>query len=311
MRALLVGNYGVGNLGDEALKDYFLRAFPAVSWTVVSARPGNGEVPRLPGGVRSLLTTPWWRTLRAYRAADAIVFGGGTLLTDVESSYACFLWFLHACAARALHKPLLLAFQGIGPFRTRRGEALARWVARRSPIITVRDAASARRIEAWNLNTEVVQSFDPILKEIYDKNEVRSQKVFTIIPRRNSHISFREAALERARGASRIAIVSLAPDDPAEREVCRSLASLLPSARVEPVRTLGALAEAVGRASFVLTERYHGAIAALALGVPFATVAQGREDKLEEIAAVARGHALPDLLNRVARGEDALRRFLG
>ena len=83
MKCLLVGNFGVGNLGDEALKDYFLQEFSTVDWTVVSADPqGEKEVARLPGGVRSLLKLQWFKTLFAYRSCDAIVFGGGSLFTD-------------------------------------------------------------------------------------------------------------------------------------------------------------------------------------------------------------------------------------
>jgi len=74
MRLLLVGNYGVGNLGDEALKEYFLTRFPEIDWIVVSANPRTGEVARLPMGIRSFFWLRWMATLRAYREADGVVF---------------------------------------------------------------------------------------------------------------------------------------------------------------------------------------------------------------------------------------------
>ena len=86
---LLVGNFGVGNVGDEAIRTYILQAFPEVHWTVLSGdRMQSGDVPRLPYGIRSFLSTAWWKTLRAYRSSDGIVFGGGSLFTDVESKKA-------------------------------------------------------------------------------------------------------------------------------------------------------------------------------------------------------------------------------
>lgn len=74
MHCVLIGNYGVGNFGDEALKEYFLSAFPDITWSVVSARPSGEELPRLPGGFRSLFSH-WWKTLGAIRNTDAVVFG--------------------------------------------------------------------------------------------------------------------------------------------------------------------------------------------------------------------------------------------
>ena len=43
MRLLLVGNYGVGNLGDEALREYFLKRFPEVQGEVEGGAYGDEE----------------------------------------------------------------------------------------------------------------------------------------------------------------------------------------------------------------------------------------------------------------------------
>ena len=103
MRYLLVGNYGVGNAGDEILKDYFLERFPGIEWIVCSACPVSGEVWRLPAGVRSFLSFKWLYTLWVLRKSDGMVFGGGSLFTDVESVRACFVWFAHAFAKTQLY----------------------------------------------------------------------------------------------------------------------------------------------------------------------------------------------------------------
>ncbi|MEK7137506.1 MAG: polysaccharide pyruvyl transferase family protein, partial [Patescibacteria group bacterium] len=142
MQYLLVGNYGVSNAGDEILREYFLERFPEIDWKVLSAHPEKGEFPRFPAGLRSFFSLRWLSTLRELRKADGMVFGGGSLLTDTESVRACFIWFLHAAAAWLLHKPIILAFQGIGPFRTKAGEWCSRWVVRRAAFISVRDEES-------------------------------------------------------------------------------------------------------------------------------------------------------------------------
>jgi len=306
MRLLLIGNYGVGNLGDEALKEYFLTTFPDVEWTVVSARPAPGEYPRLPMGMRSFLL-PWWRTLRAYRMCDAVIFGGGSLFTDTESLFACILWYWHVCVGRLCGKPVYFAFQGIGPFRSRIGEWLARRAARMASFFSVRDASSRKRLDSWNLNTKVVLSFDPIFT-LFDKHKYNdcSKKVFVIIPRFNASATFRNLAAERARsgGFDAVRILSLQPESADEQRTCVQLARAT-GGMVVPIRSLDDLGSEVCAATFVLAQRYHGALAALALGRDFAVVPQREGDKLSMLREL-QGYE-EQCKRLVENGEDALR----
>jgi len=307
---LLIGNYGAGNLGDEALKEYFLREFSGVRWQVISAHPESGELPRLPGGFRSLFTS-WWRTIGAYGNADGIVFGGGTLFTDLESVSACLIWWWHALIARLFRKPLILAFQGVGPFRTGVGEWLARWVFRRATFISVRDEASRSRLDSWNLNKNIIQTFDPVVLLIRSENSSESsQNVFVIIPRNNSDAAFlaRAMTLAKERAPQEIVILSLRPDNEEERAVCRRLVTALGGkARVVAVRSLQDLMREVARASFVLSQRYHGALMALALGKAMEVISQGAGDKLSELPSAVE---LPSCIDRAREGERQLRALL-
>lgn len=76
---------------------------------------------------------------------------------------------------------------------------------------------------------------------------------------------------------------------------------------VEPKSFLE-LCEAVSSASFLLTQRYHAGIVALALGVPFETVPQVAGDKLDALNREERDSAC--LMERVQMGEEALRGVL-
>lgn len=311
MRYVLVGNYGTGNFGDEALKEYFLTVFRDSEWRVLSAHPHASECPRLPGGLRSLLQTPWWKTLAALHSSDGMVFGGGTLFTDTESIRACLLWWWHGFIAWLLRKKIILAYQGIGPFKTGLGEWCARFVVARAAFISVRDPASAHRVESWKKNTKVIQSFDPVFSLYREKNMTLDPKnVFTIIPRHNSSDSFEQSVRTlQAKGPwSRTVLLSLAPDDPREQAVCRSLAAALslPESSIVPVRSVDTLLTEVRRAGFVLAQRFHGALAALALGVPFAAVAQREGDKLSTLSQTS----VTDAVRLVEEGEQSLRRTL-
>lgn len=278
---LLVGNYGVGNVGDEALKEYFLRRFPDVEWVVVSAKPCAGEMPRLPFGFRSLFT-PWWRTIGAYWRCGGVVLGGGSLFTDAESAAAPLLWWWHVALAVFLRKPVFLAFQGIGPFRTGAGEWLARWVVRKAAFLSVRDALSFRRVEGCGLHKKCILSFDPVFSLVHAHTSCTCSNKLLIIPRSNSSREFWRRAEERRRDGVGVSVA-------------------------EP-RTLDELSRTVASASHLLTQRYHAGIVALALGVSFEAVPQGEGDKLDALNREERDRVC--LLERVRLGEEALREAL-
>lgn len=315
MRCALIGNYGVGNLGDEALREYFLDRFPQIDWIVLSASPReNNEVPRLPFGLRSLFSTRWRGTVMALRTADAVVFGGGSLFTDVESVSACLLWWWHAVVARVLGKPIYLAFQGIGPFRTRLGERCARWVVARAVFLSVRDEESAKRIRDWKGGDRAIISFDPVLSLMTDEPEESSEIILAVIPRANVSLRLTLALRKDLdeRKPQRVKILSLQPDSASERDVCEIIAKELDiPVSVHPIRSLGDLQRELACCSAVITQRFHGALGGIALGIPTGIVEQGPGDKLSSLRAmIADMEGLEDLRTLVRKGEQALRRSL-
>ena len=316
MRAILVGNYGVGNLGDEALRDYFLAAFPEVQWTVLSAHARGAELPRLPFGLRSVVSTPWWKTVRAIRQSDAMVFGGGSLFTDVESVRACFLWGMHAAVAQFFRKPISLAFQGFGPVHSRAGKWIAKWILAKASFVSVRDKESAVRIAEIYKNKKVVQSADPVLINMYNSHSGSTKNVINVIPRRNSSselFSVLQYEIQNNPDAT-VCVVSMQPDDAAEQAACEALNKRFPQAGILPVRSLPALLVVLRDAKLVITERYHGALAALALGKQLKIIHQGQGDKHQALAWLVEQEGIErarqQLLADAKTGEEALRSAL-
>ncbi|MBI3619039.1 50S ribosomal protein L19 [Candidatus Peregrinibacteria bacterium] len=318
MLLLLVGNYGVGNLGDEALKDYFLSRFPEVDWTVVSAHPqGEHDVPRLPLGFRSFFATPWPRTLKALWSCDGVVFGGGALFTESESRFAVVLWWSHAAFAMAFRRPILLAFQGIGPFSTRLGRWMTRFVLRRARFISVRDPLSVRRVCHLCPGIPVTESFDPVfaVSRALVPRSIRSPRSLALIPRATISASFEKRVrdLLRQGDVTSVRILSLQPDDLRESETCRMLATKF-SADVVPIRSLADLISAIEESRLVLSQRYHGAIAALALRVPYLIVEQTDGDKFASLrpwsGKIVDHQTIAELQRRVDEGERGLREAL-
>lgn len=321
MRLLLVGNYGVGNLGDELLREYFLQEFPEVEWIVVSAHPeGEKEVPHIPAGVRSFLAFGWWKTVAAMRLCDAVVFGGGTLFTDVESARACTVWGLHAVAAWILRKPVFLAFQGIGPFHTAKGKRWAQWVIRKARFVSVRDALSFQRVQELVPGAHPVQSFDPVVLMIpEEKVSATESMILSIIPRHNMPTAFVEHVRQEYRrgyvgrdrlwrGAySKVYILSLHPCNPGEQAACRTLQEALSSTELLEVRTLEGLLRHLRTSTFVISARFHGALAAWALDIPFHAVAQREGDKFAALTETGRRE---ECVEKAREGERMLREAL-
>lgn len=313
MRAVLVGNYGVGNAGDEALREYFEKAFPAVDWMVLSAAPKAGEYPRLPFGPRSFLLTPWLRTISAYRKADVIVFGGGSLLTDIEMVRACFIWWCHAALATFFGKPLLLAFQGIGPFRTKIGERLARAICKKAEFLSVRDQASADRVRSWRIATQIIQSFDPVFS-LYEAKKCNgcSSDTLALIPRMNSGEAFRKEVKKVLEQSSDLPVklLLLQADYPEEKRTGELLAKEYGVTPIS-IESLTDLATHFMHTRAVVTERYHAALLAFSMGVPVTIVSQKPGDKLDELRTlIQRGTKPSELHQLVANGEEALRQHL-
>lgn len=293
MRYLLVGNYGVGNAGDEVLRSYFTRRYPEVSWSILSEEPMGSELSRFPAGLRSFFSFGWLKTLRALSASDGLVFGGGSLFTDAESRHACFIWLMHVFFCLILRKPYFLAFQGIGPFRSSFAAFSARIAVRFASYLSVRDTASVARIILWKKNTEVVQTFDPAISLLKDTCEVnRTKKLFIFIPRFSSAWNSKTIGkfvriLEGIRReGSELRLISMQPSDPKERRLTERLSHELQVPVTEALVMEEVIWQIQG-ASCVLTERYHGIIAAaLACGIPFLALRLREGDKLDALASM-------------------------
>ncbi len=179
-RVLVIGYYGDGNTGDEAVLTAMMRGLregrPDLRF-IVPAYSADPAGLRASHGVESFPFRDIGRMLDAVDAADLVVLGGGGLLHDYVDprpetmftaghfglSYYCGIPWL---AAR-LGKPVLLYAVGVGPLLYPAGRELTRDVALAAGGITVRDAASAeilRELAGADLQVEVTA--DPVWRLI-------------------------------------------------------------------------------------------------------------------------------------------------
>ena len=137
-RVLLVGNYGNGNTGDEAILAGVLQVMPPhVAVSVVSRRP---EIVAELHGVKSVRTLSL-RSLYTFLRSDVLLIGGGGMFGRGLPPLVAVLPLV-ALSALALGKQL--GFVAIGAYgdTPRLPLACLRSAASRAQLVTVRDYAS-------------------------------------------------------------------------------------------------------------------------------------------------------------------------
>lgn len=185
MRIAVIGNYGVGNNGDEAilegLRKIVAMSVPAATVDVM----GAGSL--FPLGVRSFAKSifnwnMWLKPIRIIARADYVIVGGGGLFTDEERPFVGAFWGLQGLVA-SFFKPVLIIGVSIGPmsFVSR---FLTKILFRRAQLVTVRDEESRMRlrrmaIEAQNTSDLAIQALPDLAEpKKGEKNFMISLRMF-------------------------------------------------------------------------------------------------------------------------------------
>jgi polysaccharide pyruvyl transferase CsaB len=176
-KALLLGYYGVGNLGDEmmlvCLKEWLERQ--GFDLTILSEKPATvTQTHGLPAIENFPLLGEWawrsawlrggaWRVMRALAGTDVLIVGGGDLIRD-DLGWRTFLFTLEKMiAAILMGKRVYLVNTGIGQLSTRYGRCLLKWALRRCQRIIVRDARSEKMCRELGVTEQVTLAPDIVL----------------------------------------------------------------------------------------------------------------------------------------------------
>ena len=140
-RVLIVGYYGRGNPGDEALMEAAVRAVLGAGCVPVVATDDPSSVPPGVGTVPRTAFFGLW-ALRAVSLCDAVLFGGGGIFQDATSLRSLLFYANLALRAKARRKSLFLLAQGVGPLRRRISRRLVKEVFEAADMADVRDERS-------------------------------------------------------------------------------------------------------------------------------------------------------------------------
>lgn len=277
----VTGFYGQDNFGDDLFcyvmaklmkshgQDYFLQnGFIASRAAVnVSALPFaqkfNKQRGKL-GAVHRLLSM-----VVSLVRADYLVFGGGSLFGKYASykqrKFACLL-------AKILNKKLFAYCVSLGPFKDAEQELRYSILLKKFDLVVTRDLASHQISERMTINRHDAIDMVFAISSFHKKGAPRSRKLVLALHKLN----FLEKFLEEGAWLDKFdQILILHLDDQARnigvelhRRLSISFKGDLSMRHYKDMALEDALDE-ISSASFVVTSKLHGAIAAAAYGVPF------------------------------------------
>ncbi|MGK7912406.1 MAG: polysaccharide pyruvyl transferase CsaB [Synechococcus sp.] len=270
MQAVVVGYYGFGNSGDEALLLTLLQQLPeTVEPVVLSNDPARTQE------LYGVNVCDRWnlRELhRLFRHADAFIWGGGSLMQD-SSSWRNPLYYGGLMRWAQVYGLKSIAWgQGIGPLRRGWVRWLTQSCLQRCDAVSVRDEGSARLLNAWGIEHQLAP--DPVwsLRATGYQADWETPAISVVL---RHHPLLTAARLEVIQKALDItyarthAQLLLMPFQATDLDLAESMQSACkaPSrvVRIEDPRQLMAAFESV---QLAIAMRLHGLILAAAAGIP-------------------------------------------
>ncbi len=273
MKLLLVGYYGYGNIGDEALLEALINNLKPRSDIEFSVLSYNVEKTESEHSVKAISRGRHWELIKAIRKADAVVFGGGSVLQDVTSSLSLYYYWAILFLAKIFRKKTFLLGNGYGPVNKAYNRFLLQLLLPHLSGVIARDRESYEAYKKLNVK-RLVEGVDLVyllsngLEHI--DNQVAKNVVISLRPWHNSKNT--TAVFEKTiRYLQDLGyqVKLLAMKSPEDEESLKPL--LLDGVQLiehDYASTFTALAEA----DFVIGMRLHALILAANLNTPFIAI---------------------------------------
>lgn len=293
-RVLLVGAFGQGNPGDDALCEAITRSLRRCSVTIATRahdEPGDTGCELIASSARPVL--------HELRRADVVVVGGGTVFKRLHPASGRRPNALLrstaglVAAARARGASVALVGVGAGDLGGREAKALARWIVRHTDLLVLRDEESAGVLAAAGAPVPFRIGADPAWVLV----GAPAPHAVTTGPGRAVTVAISHLAGDRTLvGRLATALEPLAGEQPIhlqpwqvdigdrDVEIARELAARLGAAAtiVDPPADLVAARDGFRGDRLVVAMRFHAIVAAGAAGAPVLAIAH--EPKLAGLA---------------------------
>lgn len=304
-RMFVMGAYGCGNRGDDAILQSICELFP--DWEICAANSKYCDVSdflpvktvrcRLNEGFSaSVLFSMFkdaFRIIGAISKSDALMFGGGSLIHDLTPYNLPFIYFWHVCA-KFLRKKVFYFSMGIGPLNTTFGQIISKKFLSRADGVFVRDFRGielCRKLGVSNVELTADAAFAVVKKDQCQKESLKAlglfeKKYFCITASQwfKSSNFWKKDSLDFSKETENFARCVAAAAERLQQPIVfvptvmhdyllgEKLKKLLPQQdfRIVPEElNCKAMAEIIENASFLLGVRMHSIIFAARQGVPF------------------------------------------
>lgn len=161
---LIVGYYGFGNSGDDAILksicDDIRSISPSVDIGVLSKNPEETKSEyKVNAYDRFSLPT----VFKAIKKCDVLVMGGGTLIQELSSTKSMYYYLGILQMAKVLGKKIMLYSNGIGPINKSSSKRLTKLVLNQVDLITLRESLSLKVLEDLGVSKpELLVTADPV-----------------------------------------------------------------------------------------------------------------------------------------------------
>ncbi len=324
-RALILGYFGARNWGDELILRSFLRAnrdilssaglILAVTMKQQPDKVYRQELQDIYPQLSFVPISPLLPISPALNSYRCLICPGGSLLQNATSDRS-LQFYLSVIGRFTGARPAMLLNQGIGPITGEKMVSATRRTLAKAALFTARDNDTMEWVRSSVPSGKLFLSSDAAFacdQDFAPKGEVRQRKVFVFVLREG----VAEKAMEFTIGSvPRTHEVNLVGLQPADMHYIREVRVRTPFPH-ERVDVLGAsdFARRLPGSTLVISERYHGLIAALIAGVPFVGI--GDDPKIHSFCKEAGMPAFvrdalheataSDLLERALSAYDAAR----
>lgn len=298
-KILIIGWYGEGNIGDEAIlqsiKNDLEREFDA-EVSALSTRVEYTKriqnikaVSHMPLSMKSFVLNflnfkKFKPALEAIKNSDIILLGGGGFLSD-WSYFNPFNWLKYIVIAKHFGKKTMLYAIGAGPFRTKFGKFCVRFVVNKYiDKITVRDEESRDWLEKAGVTKEITISGDPVIGLSYDKSVLNlelkdKQRICFVLnpylkeknPKKYENLESSLVEYLRTFSENKYELLFLPFENSKDYEFNKGLIeksgveAKLVNLELDPNTTMNILS----KSDLIVSLRLHGNIMAAACGTPF------------------------------------------
>lgn len=176
MKIFLIGWFGAGNIGDEAILLAELYAmkdrikdveFHVISFNAGRTRGLTAGIPQVVniigvGSKHRFLKTDFTGLWKSLKDVDVVVVGGGGIFQDLYNHYPIPFFTTMIILSKLMNKKVVLYSVGIGPVRTWIGKRLCRFASNLADNVTVRDAESRNILISLGVEKNIEVYPDPV-----------------------------------------------------------------------------------------------------------------------------------------------------